>query len=150
MTADRQLLETQCARWIGFFTELDSEGVPTREQLSGVAVDDVHFSDPFNDIHGLGPLRRVFEHTRTHVRAVRFIVHDTAWSDMTAYVRWTMTGSLRVIGDWRVEGISEIRFADDGRVAGHIDHWDAASQFFSRLPVIGWLLRRLAAPAKVS
>jgi steroid delta-isomerase len=150
MSADRQWLETQCARWIQLFSELDSAGVPTREQLAAVAVDDVHFSDPFNDIRGLGPLQRVFEHTLTHVRSVSFTVHDTAWSDMTAYVRWTMTGRLRVIGDWCVAGVSEIRFADDGRVASHIDHWDAASQFFGRLPVIGWLLRRIAAPARVS
>jgi hypothetical protein len=150
MTTDRQRLERQCARWIQLFSELDTAGVPSLDQLSGVAVDDVHFSDPFNDTHGLESLQRVLEHTRRHVRSPHFGVHDTAWSDMTAYVRWTMAGRLRVIGEWRVEGVSEIRFADDGRVAAHVDHWDAASQFFGRLPLIGWLLRRLAAPARVS
>ena len=150
MTAGRSLLETQCARWIALFSELDSAGVPTLEQLSAVAVDDVYFSDPFNELHGLGSLQRLFEHTTRHVSSVRFAVHDTAWSGMTAYVRWTMTGRIRVIGEWCVQGVSEIRFAEDGRVASHVDHWDAASQFFGRLPLIGWLLRRVAAPARIS
>jgi hypothetical protein len=150
MTADRQRLERQCARWIQLFSELESSGVPSLDQLSGVAVDEVHFSDPFNDIHGLDSLQRVLQHTCRHVRSLHFTVHDTAWSDMTAYVRWTMTGRLRGVGEWRVDGVSEIRFADDGRVMEHIDHWDAASQFFGRLPLIGWLLRRLSAPARVS
>ena len=95
-------------------------------------------------------LQHVFEHTHRHVRSVQFNVHETAWSGRTAYVRWTMTGYVKVIGEWRVEGVSEISFAEDGRVASHIDHWDAASQFYARLPVIGWLLRRIAASARVS
>jgi hypothetical protein len=150
MMAEPGLMEAQCSRWIRLFSELDRAGVPTLGQLSAVAVDDVHFSDPFNDIRGLQAMQRVLEHTRRHVRDVRFSVHDTAWSGATAYVRWSMKGRVRVIGEWHVEGVSEIRFAGDGRVSHHIDHWDAASQFFARLPVIGWLLRRLAAPARVS
>jgi hypothetical protein len=150
MSAEQEIMEAQCRRWIRLFSELDQAGVPTLEQLSAVAVEDVRFSDPFNDVHGLQAMQRVLEHTRSHVSDVRFSVKDTAWSGDTAYVRWSMTGRVRVIGEWCVEGVSEIRFADDGRVSCHIDHWDAASQFFGRLPVIGWLLRRLAAPAQVS
>jgi steroid delta-isomerase len=150
MSAEQEIMEAQCRRWIRLFSDLDQDGVPTLEQLSAVAVEDVRFSDPFNDVRGLQAVQRVLEHTRNHVSDVRFSVHDTAWSGNTAYVRWSMTGRVRVIGEWCVEGVSEIRFADDGRVSCHIDHWDAASQFFARLPVIGWLLRRLAAPARVS
>jgi hypothetical protein len=135
---------------VSLFSELEANGVPTLEQLSGVAVDDVRFRDPFNDVHGTESLQQVFEHTLHHVRSVHFSVQDTAWSGWTAYVRWTMTGYLKTIGEWRVEGISEIRFADDGRVASHVDHWDAASQFYARLPVIGWLLRRIGASARIS
>jgi steroid delta-isomerase len=150
MSAEHESMEAQCQRWIRLFSELDRVGVPTLDQLSVVAVKDVRFSDPFNDVRGLLAMQRVLEHTRSHVSDVRFSVHDTAWSNSTAYVRWSMTGRVRVIGKWRVQGVSEISFADDGRVSCHIDHWDAASQFFGRLPVIGWLLRRLAAPARVS
>ena len=150
MTAGQEHLEAQCSSWVRLFSELDRNGVPTLERLSEIAVKDVRFSDPFNDVHGLASMQRVLEHTHRHVRSVRFYVHDTAWSGTTAYVRWTMTGHVRLVGEWCVEGMSEICFADDGRVASHLDHWDAASQFYGHLPVIGWLLRRIAASARVS
>ena len=60
-----------------------------------------------------------------------------------------MTARVRVIGDWRVEGMSEIRFAPDGRVTDHQDHWDAATQFYGRLPLIGPALRWLGRSARV-
>jgi hypothetical protein len=31
----------------------------------------------------------------------------------------------------------------------HQDHWDASEQFFFRLPVLGWLLRRVRDAAAV-
>jgi len=39
-----------------------------------------------------------------------------------------------------LEGMSEIRFAPDGRIAEHIDHWDSGAQFYARIPVLGWLI----------
>jgi hypothetical protein len=150
MNAEEQHLQAQCDRWIRLFSELSNTGAPGLGQLQDIAVADVQFRDPFNDVTGLAWVQRLLEHTRRQVSALCFIVHDTAWSGTTAYVRWTMTGRVRVIGDWRVEGVSEIRFAEDGRVAAHIDHWDSASQFYGRLPVIGWLLRHIAAKARIS
>ena len=150
MSPDRQHLQAQCDRWIRLFGELNDAGVPGLGRLRDIAVAEVHFRDPFNDVTGLAWVQRLLEHTRRQVSALQFSVHDTAWSGSTAYVRWTMTGRVRVIGDWQVEGISEIRFAEDGRVAAHIDHWDAASQFYAHLPLIGWLLRRIAGKARIS
>ena len=31
-------------------------------------------------------------------------------------------------------------FAEDGRVCEHLDHWDSATNFYMRLPIIGSLL----------
>jgi steroid delta-isomerase len=42
---------------------------------------------------------------------------------------------------WRIEGVSMVRFDAEERVVEHIDYWDAAEQFYGRLPVIGTLLR---------
>jgi len=60
-----------------------------------------------------------------------------------------MTARVRVIGDWQEEGMSDVHFAPDGRVADHQDHWDAAAQFYGRLPLVGPLLRWLGRPARV-
>ena len=51
-----------------------------------------------------------------------------------------------------ITGASMVMFADDGRVMTHVDYWDAASQLYEKLPIIGWLLKKLrqlfAAPAQ--
>jgi len=135
--------------WTALFTGLDRDGVPSAAHLAAIATEDVRFRDPFNDLRGIEPLRRLLAHTREQIPGARFEVLDSAWSEPNAYLKWRMTARVRVIGDWRVEGMSEVRFAPDGRVAEHQDHWDAAAQFYGRLPLIGPLLRWLGRPARV-
>jgi steroid delta-isomerase len=135
---------------VALFTQLDSEGVPSLDRLAALSSDDVHFRDPFNDLRGREALHRLLAHTRQQVSGARFEVLDTAWSGRTAYLRWTMTGRLRWIGDWRVVGVSEIRFGSDGRVAAHLDYWDAAEQFYGLLPLIGPLVRLIRSALRVS
>ncbi len=52
---------------------------------------------------------------------------------------WRFEGLLRS-KPWVFEGASVVTLATDGRVAEHIDHWDAASAFYERLPILGSLL----------
>ena len=44
---------------------------------------------------------------------------------------------------WKVEGLTEVKFGEDGRVSLHIEHWDAARQLYEHFPLIGPLLRHL-------
>jgi hypothetical protein len=50
---------------------------------------------------------------------------------------------------WSFNVTDLIRFADDGRVEEHIDHWDAGRELYERFPFIGlpiaFLRRRLSA-----
>ena len=143
-------LEQGCTNWIGVFADLQQSGVPSIEALAEIVEPDVYFRDPFNDIHGLQDLHRLLLHTREQVSSPRFDTLDSAWSGNTVYIKWRMTGRVRFIGDWLVEGVSEVEFSKNAKVLSHIDHWDAATQFYNRLPVIGWLLRRLSSPARIS
>mgnify|MGYP001432548754 CR=1 FL=1 len=142
-------LVNNCAAWTALFTDLARDGVPSAGRLAEIACETVHFRDPFNDLRGIEALRRLLAHTRDRLPGARFEVLDTAWSGSTAYLRWTMHAEVRLLGQWRVDGMSEVRFAPDGRVAEHLDYWDAAGQFYGRLPVIGALLRWIARPARV-
>ena len=136
--------------WMALFTGLDRDGVPSTVHLAAIATEEVRFRDPFNDLRGIEPMRRLLAHTREQLPGARFEVLDSAWSAPTAYLRWRMTARVRVIGDWGVEGMSEVRFAPDGRVADHQDYWDAATQFYGRLPLVGPFLRWLGRPARVA
>ncbi len=66
--------------WTALFTDLDRDGVPSAAHLAAIATEDVRFRDPFNDLRGIEPLRRLLAHTREQLPGARFEVLDSAWS----------------------------------------------------------------------
>jgi len=100
---------------------------------------DVYFADPFNDVHGVAAMRRIFDDMFETVSDITFKADRMSVDGDTALMAWTFTGSLSG-RPFTLEGMSRITFEASGRVTAHIDHWDSATQFYMRLPVIGWLL----------
>ena len=107
--------------------------------LSNHVTSDVHFVDPFNDVTGVDHMIRVFSDMFAKVGPVRFSVSEAHGNSSTGMLAWQFEGELRG-KPWTFEGTTVLRFSSDGRICEHIDCWDAASNFYERLPVIGWLL----------
>jgi len=129
------------ARYGAFFETMTPASL---DRLADVVTEDIHFIDPFNDTVGQEALRRILTAMYADTEAPCFRVTHRAFDGDVCFLRWVFTARVKALGgDWRVEGMSELRFAPDGRVCQHIDHWDAARQFYERLPVLGWILRRL-------
>jgi len=99
-----------CHAWIEVFTRLDTDGVAPSEHLEQITVPDVHFREPFNEIVGRPGQRESVEQTRRQVSDVRFQVLDRATSGQGLYLKWEITGRLRVLGVWKVRGRSELAF----------------------------------------
>jgi len=120
----------------------------TLDELPALLAADARFRDPFNDARGLEAIRRVFERMFETCAEVRFRVHDQALSAAAGYLLWTMTFRPRARGmgrrPWRIEGMSRVRFDAAGKIVEHIDYWDAGSQFYARLPLLGGLIRWIA------
>jgi len=127
-------------RYAEFFEQLTVENL---SRLSTVMTEDIHFVDPFNDVRGLKPVEKIFRHMFDSLQNARFTVSHTAMADSDkalGFLRWELDCTLRG-KTYRIVGMSEVGFANDGRVNLHIDHWDAAQQFYEQLPLIGGLLR---------
>lgn len=107
------------------------------DRLAEVMTDDARFKDPFNDARGRDHVAAVLRHMFT-LGAVHFEVLDQAEGATASYLRWRCR-----IGTHDIAGMSEIRFAADGRVREHIDHWDAGEQFYEKLPLLGGVLRAI-------
>jgi len=134
-------VEQALAGYVRFFEELSPDTVAWIERL---CVPDVRFKDPFNDFQDRARLRRLFERMFLRLHQPRFYVRDQALSGQTAYLRWTFTFRLkRRPKPWVIEGMSEVRFDGAGQVVSHIDHWDAAEQFYEKLPGLGWVLKQV-------
>jgi steroid Delta-isomerase len=125
----------------------------TIDGLDGLCAPDIRFVDPFNDLRGQAAFRRVYEHMFAVLDDPVFVIEDTAISARTVYFKWVFSARTKGRGAMPVHlvGMTEARYGDDGLVTEHIDHWDAASQLYARLPMIGgafrWLGRRFAIPA---
>jgi len=125
--------------YIRLFNQLDQLSV---ERLSAVAAPTVRFIDPFNDVTGYGDMMRVLQHFSDTVTAPHFNVSETAFIADTCFLRWEFSGTLKQSGKpWCFPGVSELTLDTDYRVIRHQDHWDAATHFYEKLPLLGSVIR---------
>lgn len=129
-----------------FLQRIDSGCVA---ELRNHAASDVHFRDPFNDVHDVEAMIDVFDDMFVHVKDLNFRIHHRMSDGDVCIIVWTLSGRL-MDRDWSVDGASQLRFNDQGLLVEHIDHWDAAAGLYEKLPVIGWVLRRLRKRLEVS
>lgn len=118
----------------------------TRDSLSllpSLVTPDVHFADPFNDVRGVDALQRVLLKTLHDLPDLRFAVTHRAWDGDICLMRWQFDAVTRGGLKLSFAGMSELTFAADGRVARHIDHWDAGKAFYEKLPLVGAVLRAI-------
>jgi len=145
MTRDSGL-EAAVAAYVAFYEGLTPDGLGRLEQL---CAPDVRFRDPFNDVTGVAAYRAILARMFEDVAAPRFEVVDRAISDHVAYLRWDFSFEpLKGGASWHIEGMTELHFDDENRVAAHLDHWDSGTQFYGRLPLlrhaIGFIRKRLS------
>lgn len=116
-------------------------------ELRALARADLLFRDPFQEIRGVDAVIAMLERMFRHTAEPRFTVTRVARDGEVGFIRWGFTCAVRG-RPLAIEGVTEVVLAGDGRVAAHLDHWDAASQVYAHLPLIGppirWLARRIA------
>lgn len=114
-------------------------------ELAALLSENVRFRDPFSDVTGRDRVIAIFEHMFQAMDDPAFEVLDRVAGRQACYLKWRMTGRVKAAGDREIEivGVSEVTFDDDGLVSSHVDHWDAASQIYAQVPVLGPLLRWL-------
>lgn len=112
----------------------------TLDDLRRLVAPQVRFKDPFNDVRGVEALIRA---TAAMFRfgTPRFEILDRALGERAGYLLWRYTVDINAATPRIIEGMTELRFDAEGRVAEHIDHWDAAEQLYETLPLVGTLLR---------
>ena len=133
--------------WADAWEGLTPEAVARLREL---CVPDIRFVDPFNDLTGIGRFEALLLHMFQTLESPRFVVDDRAMGQHAGYLRWRFSATLRGRA-LALEGMSEVRFDATGKVILHHDHWDASTQVYGRIPILGAAIRlirkRLSAPA---
>lgn len=104
------------------------------------------FKDPFNEVRGIAAIQRIFVHMFEQVTAPRFEIVESIEDAGGAMIVWEFHFSRCRGGKNEpqlLRGVSHLRFGADGKIDYHRDYWDAAEELYMKLPVIGWLMRRL-------
>ena len=102
----------------------------------------VFFKDPFNEVRSLAEVEAIFAHMFEALESPRFTVLDTLVQQNQCFLSWDFHFRLKGQSQpRRIHGSSHLRFAPDGRIAYHRDYWDAAEEFYEKLPLLGAVLR---------
>jgi ketosteroid isomerase-like protein len=106
---------------------------------------DARFKDPFNDVHGVAQVQRIFSHMFDALDEPRFVVHDILVQGDQCFLSWDFVFRFRRFSRelQTVHGSSHLMLGADGRIAAHRDYWDAAEELYEKLPLIGALMRWL-------
>lgn len=133
---------------VDFFESMSPGSV---DGIDALYASDAYFKDPFNEVRGVEKVRQVFAHMFEQVDGPRFRVTERIVADNGAFLTWDFTFSFRPGGETvTVRGSSHLRFDAGGKVAYHCDYWDAAGELYTKVPVLGALMRllrrRLSAP----
>jgi len=127
--------------YIELFTKISRDRIA---DCAAYVAEDIRFQDPFNDLRGRTAFQALLHKTLDDVASPAFEVIDEAHSDRGVhYLRWIFTGHVKGLGLWRIEGMSELHYNADGKVCLHIDHWDAGGQFYEKLPILRWILKKI-------
>ena len=139
----RRPLSVELARVVDFFEHIDAAAVGRLDQI---CAEHAWFKDPFNEVRGIEPIRRIFGHMFIQVEQPRFAVIEAVQQGSQAFLTWDFTFRMKRF-DRRsmqtIRGASHLRFAADGRVEMHRDCWDAAEELYEKLPFVGALMRWL-------
>ncbi|WP_428247119.1 nuclear transport factor 2 family protein [Ferrovibrio sp.] len=130
-------------RYTAYFEALSPE---TLSGLRDLVTPDVRFRDPFSEVTGVESMLRIFTAMYEDCTDIRFTISGSVRQQDKAFLIWRFhfkPRRLNVPQPWEVEGVTELHFMPDGRVAAHLDHWDAGSQFYGRLPLLGPVIRFL-------
>lgn len=120
-------------------------------QIATLYTHDARFKDPFNEVHGVAAITRIFEHMFDRLHDPRFVITQRLIDGPQAFLVWEFRFGFRSPGGPRpqvIRGGTHLLLDRDGRIRDHRDYWDAAEELYEKLPLIGtlmrWLKRRAA------
>lgn len=136
-------MNTAVDRIVDAFQTLTPTGV---EALDAIYDPNARFKDPFNDVHGVAEIQRIFRHMYVSLENPRFIVTGRIVQGAQCFLTWEFRFGFRRFKQGEAQcilGGSHLVLNDEGRISLHRDYWDAAEELYEKLPVVGSVMRWL-------
>lgn len=105
---------------------------------------DAWFNDTIATEVGIDAIEKYLLKTAEGAEKVSAKINDVAVSGADCYVRWTMEIRTKNLAGGKpilTEGVSQLRFDDQGRIIVHQDFWNPATGIYQHLPLLGPAIR---------
>ena len=105
---------------------------------------DAWFNDTIATEVGIEAIEKYLLKTAEGAELVSAKINDVAVSGTDCYVRWTMEIRTKNLAGGKpiiTEGVSQLRFDDEGRIVLHQDFWNPATGIYQHLPLLGPAIR---------
>ena len=138
--------EQAALRVVQFYETLAPHGLT---RIKDFYCADALFKDPFNEVEGADAIAAIFSHMFDALIQPRFVITQQVQQGVHCFVTWDFLFAMRKFEPnitQTIRGASHLVFRlEDGvwRVAVHRDYWDAAEEFYEKLPMVGALMRWL-------
>ena len=123
--------------YINLFSNLTPETINDFDELISK---DIIFIDPFNNTEGVDAFKNIFYHMFKNIKNPKFLILDYSIKKQRVYLKWKMT-FIAFKSIQTIEGMSELKLNDNGKVVSHTDYWDSLNGLFIKIPLIGWFYK---------
>lgn len=134
----------ELTRLVDWYETLSQSSLST---IADYYSDDCYFKDPFNEVRSRDIIHSIYMDMFEKLDSPRFVFEDVLSDGNKAFLTWRFSFGWRN-RQMTIQGGSHLVFSDDGRVEYHRDYWDVAEELYEKIPVMGWILRRIKNMAK--
>lgn len=133
-------LSTQ--KLVAYFEQLKVGDVAT---MGEYYAEDSYFCDPFNEVHCLADIQKIFLDMFAKLDAPHFKITQQIIDANSAVLVWDFqfTAKFFRTRSLTIHGVSQLRFDAQGKVVYHRDYWDSSAELYAKLPLVGGLFRGL-------
>lgn len=126
-----------------FFEKLSKENMSLVDDFYHPQVD---FTDPIGSIKGSDKIKAYYANMYKNVNSINFKFTNFYESENTVVAVWTMTLETKQLNGgspFSVDGNSVITFNDKGQAITHRDYFDMGAFIYERLPVVGFVIKKI-------
>jgi hypothetical protein len=129
-------------RFAALYGDLSEDNV--RARVRDTYAPDAWFNDTIATEVGIDAIEKYLLKTARGAEMIKATPRDVAVSGSDCYVRWTMEVRAKNLAGGKptvTEGVSQLRFDNEGRIVLHQDFWNPAAGIYGHLPVLGPAIR---------
>lgn len=116
---------------------------PSTIKLDDIYTDDIVFTDPVHEVHGLANLMSYLDSSTENLEQCRFEYLDEIVGDGVAFIKWNMHFKHPGVSPHvqTLRGVTHLHF--DEKITYHEDVYDMGAMVYEHIPIVGFATRAI-------